>query len=580
MRRFWQLLLVLHLALASMTAAPRPDDNAPPEKVASEKSATAEGTVRATAAAPDAELTALEVEMGELREVLAAQSRQLQAQSEQLKQQQQAMELLAERLRALGARSDTSAPVPGTALAVIPTADSTPTTGLFPVAAGATAPQAAQTQDEIGRRIEEGLRRIGPFAFSGDFRFRDESFFGGPSNQDQVRHRARIRARFNINARLNDEIAGGFSLASGHLNDAISTNQDLDQFFSRKPFDLDRAFLTYTPRWFRQWSFIGGKFGIPWYRTELTWDNDVNVEGMAQTLNFALEATPVLKRLAVVGFALPFAQTIGVNFNVPPGDSDLSTHQSVVYGGQLQTEWQLAGWLKLSAYSAFFNWHNADPIAFSTVVANPASPNRGTLRLVGFSLQNSMTVWTQSTTVPTSAGGTTNVNTSIVNAQFASKFGLLDTIARLDIKTSSAKWPVVLLADFVQNTKACSNVGDFLVPTPAPGATVTATTNVACNSRDRQAYWLEGRLGRSAEPGDWQFAYTRMFIEREAVLGAYNFSDLRQSSSVSQHRVEAFYNFNRNVQVGFTGLFGRPLGTPAPAETTLKRFQFDVLYRF
>ena len=71
-----------------------------------------------------------------------------------------------------------------------------------------------------------------------------------------------------------------------------------------------------------------------------------------------------------------------------------------------------------------------------------------------------------------------------------------------------------------------------------------------------------------------------MFIEREAVLGAYNFSDLRQNSSVSQHRVEAFYNVLRNIQLGFTGLFGRPLGASAPAETILKRLQFDVLYRF
>jgi len=27
-------------------------------------------------------------------------------------------------------------------------------------------------------------------------------------------------------------------------------------------------------------------------------------------------------------------------------------------------------------------------------------------------------------------------------------------------------------------------------------------------------------------------------------------------------------------------LFGRPLGSSAPAETILKRLQFDVLYRF
>jgi hypothetical protein len=64
------------------------------------------------------------------------------------------------------------------------------------------------------------------------------------------------------------------------------------------------------------------------------------------------------------------------------------------------------------------------------------------------------------------------------------------------------------------------------------------------------------------------------------VLGAFDFSDLRQGSSVSQHRVEASYNAYRNIQLGFTGLFGRPLRSSPPAETILKRLQFDVLYRF
>jgi len=584
MQRLWQLFLVLNLALTPAIASPRSEDDSA-TKGAVPVSATAAGLDNAPGdrAAETQELLNLQLEIGQLQQLLAGQARQIQEQGQRLQQQQETVVLLAERLRTLGASRDTTTSPTADTLAISsagPVPSPTAPGAGIAAAVPSQIPQATQTQDEIGRRIEERVARIGPFTFSGDFRLRDEPFFGGSSTQAQVRHRGRMRARLYLNARLNDEISGGIAIASGHLDDSISTNQDLHRFYSRKPFDLDRAFVTYTPRWFRQLSLTGGKFAIPWYRTELTWDNDINPEGVAQTLNFALPNTPLLKRFAVVSFALPFAETTGVNFNFRPGDNNRSLRQSVVYGGQLQSEWQLASWLKLSAYTAFYNWRNADPVALSVNVANPASPNLGTLRLGGFSLQNSMTVWTQSTSVPASAGGTTSVNTSILNAQFGSKFGLLDTIARFDIMTPSAKWPVVLLADFVQNTKACSNAGNFLVPTPAAGATVTATTNAPCNPRDRQAYWLEGRLGRAAEQGDWQFAYTRMFIEREAVLGAFNFSDLRQNSSVSQHRVEAFYNFYRNVQLGFTGLFGRPLQSSAPAETILKRLQFDVLYRF
>ena len=590
MRLFWQSMLVLSLALTPVPASAgdgTENSTAAAKATAAKTAPESAKPARGADAGASAELSALELEIGELRELLAGQARQIEAQSEQLQRQQQAMERLAERLQAVSAGRDPSTMTAGGALALAPAATGAPTSAMAAPgasAAAAASPQAqaalAAQQDEIGRRIEERVARIGPFTFSGDFRLRDEPFFGGSSTQAQVRHRGRMRARFNINARLNDEISGGLALATGHLDDSISSNQDLHRFYSRKAFDLDRAFITYTPRWFRQLSLTGGKFAIPWYRTELTWDNDINPEGVAQTLNFALPNTPVLKRFAVIGFVLPFAETTGVNFNFRPGDTNRSQRQSVVYGGQLQSEWQLAGRVKLSAYTAFYNWHNADPVALSVNVANASSPNNGTLRLGGFSLQNSVTVWTQSTTVLASAGGTTNVNTSILNAQFASKFGLLDTIVRFDIQTASAKWPVILLADFVQNTKACSNAGNFLVPTAAAGATITATTNAPCNPRDRQAYWLEGRFGRAAEQGDWQFAYTRMFIEREAVLGAFNFSDLRQNSSVSQHRVEAFYNVYRNVQLGFTGLFGKPLGASAPAETVLKRLQFDVLYRF
>lgn len=108
------------------------------------------------------------------------------------------------------------------------------------------------------------------------------------------------------------------------------------------------------------------------------------------------------------------------------------------------------------------------------------------------------------------------------------------------------------------------------------------STSAPCNSRERRGYWLEARLGRALEQGDWQLAYTRMFIEREAVMGAFNFSDLRQNSNVSQHRVELLYQAHKNVQLGFTGLFGRPLnfGGTTPAENSLKRLQFDVIYKF
>jgi hypothetical protein len=433
--------------------------------------------------------------------------------------------------------------------------------------------------------LEGRINRIGPFSFSGDFRLRDEPFLGGPANQSQVRNRERLRLRFNAAVKLNSDISGGFSASSGDINDPISTNQTTNQFFTRKPFLINQAFISYHPHQFKPLTLTGGKFGYPWYRTELTWDNDLNPEGVAEKLEWKSENWKGLRQFALVGFQLPFGEVAGVNFNFPNGN-DRSIHQSVVYGGQIQTGWQLGKWVKVTADTAFYNYHNPDPIALSVATANSASPANGALKLGGFSFQNSYQIVTVATPVclPPACATTTNANSSIVNAKLNSKFALWDSILQFDIKTHYDPWPVRILADYVQNTRACGNAGTpIFVPSLASGATATiSTVNGACDSRQRRGYWLEGRFGRGQKKGDWQFAYTRMFIEREAVMSAFNFSDLRQNSNVSQHRLEVFYQALNNVQFGFTGLFGRPLnfGNSAPPENLLKRLQFDVAYKF
>lgn len=496
----------------------------------------------------------LELELQQLRELLLQQSRELEAQRTLLHEQQRRMEAMEQQL-------NTSAGSPG---ASSESGGADPTTLATRVSAvasaqeelGAKVGRVEKEMSETKKSLEGKLRSFGPFSFSGDFRLRDEPFLGGPSNQLQVRNRERFRLRFNANVKLNDDISGGFSVASGDINDPISTNQTTNQFYTRKPFLIDRAFINYNPHVFKPLTLTGGKFAYPSYRTELTWDNDLNPEGLAQTLAFDINKG-ILKRVALIGFELPFTEVA----NTPL--TNRSIVQSVVYGGQVQTIWQLFSGLKFSAYGAFYNYHKADPIAVALAAAsssNPQSPANGLLALGGSSVQNSVY----------KVGGAAST------AQFASRFGLVDAIARFDVKTPYERWPIIILGDYVQNTRACANVDAILALHP------TATPNVPCKPRERRGYWLEARYGRTQEKGDLQFAYTRMFIEREAVMGAFNFSDLRQASNVSQHRVEVFYQAYKNIQLAFTGLFGRPLnfGSSTPPENILKRLQFDVIYKF
>jgi hypothetical protein len=565
---------------ASGSAAPRPAGNisAPTGSQPNESSATS--------------LAPLLLELQQLKVTVEGQSVQIAKQTQELETERAAIRDELDRIAMLetklhappNKREDSLASTPP-ASPIIPSSSSS-VAGL--VSAGGVPLVQAQTppaQGSVDRRLgelEQRLKKLGPLSFSGDFRLREDAFFGGPSDRSLDQNLQNYRLRFNIDVQLSDDLSGGFTLASGNINDPTSTNQTLTGFYARKPIALDKAFIQYHPSYFKPLKLVAGKFTYPWYNTELTWDKDLNPEGFGQTLNFQLKSTPVIKRVALVGFELPFSQVAGTSLG------NKSLMQTAVYGGQLQTEWRLANWLALTAYNGFYNFHNADPMALALAKAsakNPATPLIGLLPLAGGggAVQNSVTTTTATSVV--TVNGTTEPTgvSSIANAQFASKFALFDSIARFDLKTPSERWPVAIIGDYVQNTEACANVGNIL---PAPGNTAatdfTQSKNFSCDARQRRGYWAELEVGRILQKHDLQFGYTRIFIEREAVPSNLNYNQIYQGSNVTEHRFSVFYTIRSNVVLDFIGLIGRPLnfGSPNPPIDSLKRLQFDVNYVF
>ena len=523
---------------------------------------TASNAAPVNGAVAPAPVTAADIQA--LKDALAAQQQQIQALQAQLQSKDQALQ----QVRSAGPSA--TQPADGA------TSDSPATvaTNLQETPAGKTN-QNAGSSDERIRNLERQIKGIGPISFSGDVRLRAEPFFGGPTDQSLDRARARVRARFNAIATLGEQFRAGLTLASGDINDPISTNQTLTGFYTRKAVALDQAFVEFTPKQFKTLTLTGGKFRYPWYNTELTWDKDLNPEGAAETLAFNLN-TPVLKRFALVGFQLPFAEMAGT------ATTDKRITQSITYGGQLQTSWQLGPRVKLSAYTGYYDYRGSDSIALALARAstkNPQTPFSGALPLYsGNPVQDS--IYTTTATTIVTVGGTaypTGV-TSITNAQFASKFGLFDNIARLDIDTGHPRVPLSFIGDYVQNTEACGNLVNIAaVPANTSTQTFKQTLNSPCNSHYRRGYWAEGTVGRLQKKGDFQFGYARIYIEREAVLGNFNYSDIRQGTNVSQHRFTSFYQLDPSVQLGFTALVGRPLGTTEP---WLTRLQFDTVYIF
>jgi len=256
------------------------------------------------------------------------------------------------------------------------------------------------SSDERIRNLERQIKGLGPISFSGDVRLRGEPFFGGPTDQSMDRARARIRVRFNALATLGSQFRTGITLASGDINDPTTTNQTLTGFYTRKTVALDQAFAEYTPDGFKNLTLVGGKFRYPWFNTELTWDKDLNPEGAAETLGFKLD-TPVLKRIALVGFQLPFAEVARTS------STNNRIAQQITYGGQLQTAWQLGPRVTLSAFSGYYNFRGTDSIAFALARANsknPQTPLTGLLPLASGNPVQDSTYTTTATTIITVSG--------------------------------------------------------------------------------------------------------------------------------------------------------------------------------
>jgi hypothetical protein len=604
LKRNFGVAALFLLALPMVPAALFGGDGAvaPPDSTASAGKSVSEpaASVESGAGAPSpGALAPLLRELEQLKESVQAQAQRFAEHTQELENERKSiegeMDLIAKlesELRgapampsalAEAAESPAATPLsPISSLAVLSAAPAPQGGGAAPAR---VAQEQAPVQGNVDRRLSElerRMKKLGPLTFSGDFRLREDAFYGGPSDHSLDQNLQNYRLRFNVDAQVTNDISGGFTLASGNINDPTSTNQTLTGFYARKPIALDRVFIDYHPGRFKPLDLVAGKFTYPWYNTELTWDKDLNPEGFGQTLNFPLQSIPVLKRFAVVGFELPFSQVAGVSLQ------NKSLTQTATYGAQFQAAWRLASWLGLTTYTGFYNFHNADPMAFALAKAsskNPATPLIGLLPLAGGggAPQNSIVTTTATSVVTVNGTGLPTGVTSIENAQFASKFDLYDSLARLDVKTASERWPVALIGDYVQNMGACANEGNILrAPANTASTSYSQTANFACDPRQRRAYWAEAEVGRILQKHDLQFGYTRMFIEREAVLSNLNYNQMYQGSNVSEQRISVFYTAWDNVIFDFIALFGRPLnfGNPNPPIDLLKRLQFDVNYVF
>ena len=128
-----------------------------------------------------------------------------------------------------------------------------------------------------GKDASQLAKQLWGAFFSADARFRQEGIFrdGSPN-----RYRYRIRFRMNGTFPIHSKVDLGFRMVTGATDDPTTGNVDLDNYFSKKSFSLDRLFLRYAPS--QSLTITMGKFANPFEHVELVFHNDVQLEGAAQ----------------------------------------------------------------------------------------------------------------------------------------------------------------------------------------------------------------------------------------------------------------------------------------------------------
>ena len=412
--------------------------------------------------------------------------------------------------------------------------------------------------DMLRAKLPKWLDAITPF---GDVRFRHEGFY---QEDLHARNRFRLRARIGLTVNVSDEISATVRLATGNASDPISTNQTLDSTFSRKSINLDWAYLTLKPGksfsiepgWL---TITAGKFGVNTYRaSELVWDDDVAPEGATETLNLVERREGFLRGLRVNAFEWIVDE---VSDGADPW----------IPGGQVVGEAALNGTATWSLGLADYYFDHVNLVArkFLNQFTDPPA-NTKTNSSFNNQLANTNSV-------------VKDKNGKIVG--YKSGFNVLNATTALDSPDPTGLGiPAGLFGDLAYNTEADGhNVGFYI------GA------GIGKAGRD----WYHDALKNQ---GDWGMSYTYAWIEKDAVLSIFTYSDINEFSTpaaaagsarptqkggtnLSAHILRFDYALLPNLQLTakahFINALDRKISNAALTENpTLVRTQLDAILKF
>jgi len=406
-------------------------------------------------------------------------------------------------------------------------------------------------------KLPDWLNRISLF---GDLRFRYEGIWNADltnNTENPDRNRFRIRARLGTGIDVSEEAQGRLRLVSGDIGDPISTNQTLTDLFTRKPINLDWAYITLSP-----WKTLGldkltgsakprfsvlfGKQPIPTFvpgRSELVLDSDLSPEGITEIFTVWDQSDGLLRTVKVTA----------VQWNIKEFGSENATNlfndtDAWMFGGQIQAEFAPTWNTKLTVAIADYGFTQQNVIARERN-SNSALSMTNNVTFFSVATKRGAPVSPSSCSSPFTAPGCIS--------GFVSGFNILNAGAQLDILTPWKQWPLTFAVDYAHNLQAKTN--------------------------DDDAVWFTASVGRTSNKGDFRFTYTFAYTQTDAVLSVFSYSDFGRNGGTNllgNFVAIDYVPFPRvvlTIKNHFVNFIDTPAGFHNPTQS---RFQADVSLSF
>ncbi len=415
--------------------------------------------------------------------------------------------------------------------------------------------QEAKAEASKQSKLPDWLNRT---SFFGDIRYRHEGFYNSQIQQNSpTRNRERIRARLGLGIDVTPEISGKLRIVTGDAGDPISTNQTLSELFTRKPINLDWAYLNVSP-----WQTFGldkltgsekpmlsvsaGKFPVPLFapgNSELVFDGDLSPEGVSESITLWDRPSGFLRNFKITGLQWSIKELSNNSATELFNAAD-----AWMFGGQAQLQLAPTESSTLTVFAGDYGFQQLDVIAREKN-QNSLLQITNNVKLFNGTVVGGRPVSPSSCSSPFTAAGCI--------AGFDGGFNILNAGAQLDVPTPWKDFPLAFFADFVHNTEAATS--------------------------DDNGYWLGFRIGQVRNKGDLRFTYNWAYTQTDAVPSVFSYSDFGKNggTNVMGHFITLDYvlfpRLTLTAKNHFVNFIDRPTGFHNPTQS---RVQLDMVLAF